>query len=90
MTQPAPRRALVDLDNIEFYRPQPSKSLQPEPTLSVQPISPCLSFLPAPDKGPIPLAPSEGQRRVKGVKSLPVLMVICAHHLRTYRSRVIP
>lgn len=46
MTQPAPRRALVDLENIEFYRPQPSKSLQPEPALSVQPISPCLSFLP--------------------------------------------
>ncbi|GAA87907.1 hypothetical protein AKAW_06021 [Aspergillus luchuensis IFO 4308] len=46
MTQPAPRRAPVDLENIEFYRPQPSKSLQPEPALSVQPISPCLSFLP--------------------------------------------
>ena len=46
MTQPAPRRALVDLDNIEFYRPQPSKSLQPEPAPSSQSINPCLSFLP--------------------------------------------
>lgn len=38
MTQPAPRRVLVDLDNIEFYRPQPpSKSLQPESALSILP-----------------------------------------------------
>ncbi|KAL2801620.1 hypothetical protein BJX63DRAFT_426619 [Aspergillus granulosus] len=37
MTQPAPRGALVDLDNIEFYRPQPSKSLQPESALSILP-----------------------------------------------------
>lgn len=38
MTQPAPRRALVDLDNIEFYRPQPPlKLLHPELTLSILP-----------------------------------------------------
>ena len=46
MTQPAPRRALVDLDNIEFYRPQPSKSLPPESALSIPPILPPLSILP--------------------------------------------
>ncbi|KAL3469034.1 hypothetical protein BJX99DRAFT_89301 [Aspergillus californicus] len=46
MTQPAPRSALVDLDNIEFYRPQPLKSLQPESALSIPPILPPLSILP--------------------------------------------
>ncbi|KAL2830489.1 hypothetical protein BDW59DRAFT_158402 [Aspergillus cavernicola] len=46
MTQPAPRRALVDLDNIEFYRPQPAKSLPPESALSIPPILPPLSILP--------------------------------------------
>ncbi|KAL4935403.1 hypothetical protein BDV06DRAFT_228857 [Aspergillus oleicola] len=46
MAQPAPRRALVDLDNIEFYRPQPSKSLPPESALSVPLTLPPLSILP--------------------------------------------
>ncbi|KAL2840801.1 hypothetical protein BJY01DRAFT_236627 [Aspergillus pseudoustus] len=46
MTQPAPRRALVDLDNIEFYRPQPSKSLPPESALSIPLTLPPLSILP--------------------------------------------
>ncbi|KAE8130824.1 hypothetical protein BDV38DRAFT_276484 [Aspergillus pseudotamarii] len=46
MTQPAPRRALVDLDNIEFYRPQPLKSQQSESALLIPPILPPLSILP--------------------------------------------
>lgn len=46
MSQPAPRRALVDLDNIEFYRPQPSKSLPPEPALSIPLVRPPLPILP--------------------------------------------
>lgn len=45
MTQPAPRMALVDLDNIEFYRPQLLKSPRPEPALIPQ-ILPPLSILP--------------------------------------------
>ncbi|KAL2866161.1 uncharacterized protein BJX67DRAFT_372808 [Aspergillus lucknowensis] len=46
MTQPAPRRALVDLDNIEFYRPQPSKSRPPESALSIPLSLASLSILP--------------------------------------------
>lgn len=45
MTQPAPRRALVDLDNIEFYRPQLLKSPRPESAL-IPLILPPLSILP--------------------------------------------
>ncbi|KAE8320551.1 hypothetical protein BDV39DRAFT_213388 [Aspergillus sergii] len=46
MTQPAPRRALVDLDNIEFYRPQPLQSPGPESAFLIPPILPPLSILP--------------------------------------------
>ncbi|KAE8397709.1 hypothetical protein BDV37DRAFT_276720 [Aspergillus pseudonomiae] len=46
MTQPAPRRALVDLDNIEFYRPQSLKSPRSESALLIPPILPPLSILP--------------------------------------------
>ncbi|KAL2784256.1 hypothetical protein BJX66DRAFT_344221 [Aspergillus keveii] len=46
ITQPAPRRALVDLDNSEFYRPQPSQSLQLESALSIPLILPPNPILP--------------------------------------------
>ncbi|KAL4927706.1 uncharacterized protein BDV17DRAFT_299020 [Aspergillus undulatus] len=46
MSQPPPRRVLVDLDNIEFYRPQPSKSLRLGPPRSILPTLPPLSHLP--------------------------------------------
>ena len=37
---------MVDLDNIEFYQPQPSKSLELGPARSTQPVLPPPSFLP--------------------------------------------
>ncbi|OGM39394.1 hypothetical protein ABOM_012139 [Aspergillus bombycis] len=46
MTQPAPQRALVDLDNIEFYRPQPLKSQRSESALLIPPILAPLSIPP--------------------------------------------
>ncbi|KAL3448647.1 hypothetical protein BJX65DRAFT_57612 [Aspergillus insuetus] len=46
MTQPAPRRALVDLDNIKFYQPQPSQSPPPESAPSIPLILPPLCILP--------------------------------------------
>ncbi|GMG12981.1 unnamed protein product [Aspergillus oryzae] len=51
MTQPAPRRALVDLDNIEFYRPQLLKSPRPEsaPPLSILPGATARKTLPRGD-----------------------------------------